>query len=140
MFDATPSFPFFALMPFFKHFAISILILSTVGSTLTVPLVYLDFKMRRDFIAEVLCINRDKPITTCGGVCYLELNLERSQPNSEAIPPSFTSLMSFYFQEIEATKLTLPVILQDQSLFIQTTEGTPNKISIAVFQPPPVLV
>ncbi|MDW3194364.1 MAG: hypothetical protein R8G66_18455 [Cytophagales bacterium] len=128
------------MMPFFKHFAISLLILSTIGSTLTVPLVYLDFEMRRDFIAEVLCINRDKPITTCGGVCYLELNLERSQPNSDAIPSSFTSLMSFYFQEIESTKLSLPVSLMCQNLFLRTTEGTPNKISIAVFQPPPVLV
>lgn len=127
-------------MPFFKHFTISILILSTIGSTLTVPLVYLDFEMRRDFIAEVLCINRDKPITACGGVCYLELNLERSQANSEAMPTSSNILMSFYFQEIEATEFNLPVTLQQQNLYIRTTEGTPNKISTAVFQPPPVLV
>lgn len=123
-------------MPFFKHLAVSILILSTIGSTLTVPLVYLDFEMRRDYIAKVLCINRDKPITVCGGTCYLELNLEKSQRNSEAIPASFTSVMSFYFQEIEVTDFKKPVALKDQDLFIQTSEGTPNKISLAVFHPP----
>lgn len=126
-------------MPFFKHFVISILVLSTIGSTLTVPLVYLDFEMRREYIAEVLCINRDEPITVCGGTCYLELNLERSQPNSEALPSSYSNLISFYFQEIVATKLDKPVALQDQNQLIRTTEGTPNKISIAVFQPPPIL-
>ncbi len=140
MFDPIEAFPFFALMPFFKHFAISILVLSTIGSTLTVPLVYLDFEMRREYIAEVLCINRDKPITICGGTCYLELNLERAQPNSEAVPTAFTSLISFYFQEIEVTELNQPVAFWDQNLFIQTSEGKPNNISIAVFQPPPVLV
>lgn len=34
------------------------------------------FQLNRDYIAEVLCINRDKPITLCNGQCFLEKNLD----------------------------------------------------------------
>lgn len=30
------------------------------------------FELNRDYIAEMLCINREKPITTCYGKCFLE--------------------------------------------------------------------
>lgn len=127
-------------MPFFKHLGVYVLILSTIGSTLTIPLVYLDFEMRREYIAEVLCINRDKPITVCGGTCYLKLNLEKSQPNSEATPASFANPISFFFQHVAKTDLNKSVALLEIDLFIRTTEGVPNKVSISIFQPPQGLV
>ena len=127
-------------MPFFKHIAISILILSTIGSTLTVPLVYLDFEMRREYIAEVLCINRDKPIAVCGGTCYLNLNLEKSTPNPQTPPSNYTNLLGFYFQEIEAREFCNPFAIVDPYLFVHTTEGKPTPFTNAVFEPPRVRV
>ncbi len=35
------------------------------------PLVYLDFEVRRDYIVNYLCVNRDKPALNCNGKCYL---------------------------------------------------------------------
>jgi hypothetical protein len=33
------------------------------------------FQANRDYIAEVLCINKEKPITLCHGQCFLDRNL-----------------------------------------------------------------
>jgi hypothetical protein len=35
------------------------------------PLLYLDFEIRRDYIVANLCENRDRPIMNCNGKCYL---------------------------------------------------------------------
>ena len=59
------------------------LILNIVGSTLMVPLIYLDFNLRREYIAEVLCINKEEPITVCGGNCYLTGQLKKAGEQQE---------------------------------------------------------
>jgi hypothetical protein len=33
------------------------------------------FEANRDYIAEVLCVNKEKPITMCNGQCFLDRNL-----------------------------------------------------------------
>jgi hypothetical protein len=34
------------------------------------------FHLNNDYIAEVLCINKEKPITMCHGKCFLNKNLD----------------------------------------------------------------
>jgi hypothetical protein len=36
-----------------------------------IPLLYLDFEMRRDYIVANLCENRDRPQMNCNGKCFL---------------------------------------------------------------------
>lgn len=36
-----------------------------------IPLLYLDFEIRRDYIVKNLCINRNRPQMHCNGKCYL---------------------------------------------------------------------
>ncbi len=45
--------------------------------------IYVDFKIHQDFIAEVLCINRDKPETMCSGTCYLNKKLKDAEEKEE---------------------------------------------------------
>ena len=66
-----------------KHTAVILLVIANLGTTLTTPLVYLDYEIRKDYISRVLCIERDNPIPVCNGKCYLYLQLEESQPSSE---------------------------------------------------------
>lgn len=76
------------------------LILNTIGSALLVPLIYLDFNLRRDYIAEVLCIEREQPITVCGGKCYLDFKLEEAGGlEQEAPAPNRQLEISFFRQE-----------------------------------------
>ena len=39
--------------------------------------VLLDFKLRQDFIAKVLCVNKEKPKRQCHGKCYLKKQLKQ---------------------------------------------------------------
>ena len=34
------------------------------------------FQLNRDYIAEVFCVNKEKPITMCHGQCFLNKSLE----------------------------------------------------------------
>ena len=39
---------------------------------------YLEFAINQDFIASVLCINREKPEVECGGKCHLTKQLQKA--------------------------------------------------------------
>lgn len=49
-----------------------------------IPLVYLDFEIRRDYIVANLCENRDKPILLCNGKCFLTKKLDQAQKQEES--------------------------------------------------------
>ncbi|MCV9385779.1 hypothetical protein [Reichenbachiella ulvae] len=86
-----------------KDILIFILALNTLASTLAVPLIYMDFGMRRDYIAEVLCINRDKPMLNCDGKCYLAKKLKAAQEQQDKENESINikSAPSFFAQLLE---------------------------------------
>lgn len=44
---------------------------------------FLDYYFNYDYITEVLCINRNQPISTCNGKCYLAKKLKQSQETSK---------------------------------------------------------
>ncbi len=71
-------------MQLIKSTVVMLIICSVVGSALTVPLIYLDYEVRKEYISEVLCVNRDKPITMCEGRCYLSDQLAQAQNQEES--------------------------------------------------------
>ncbi len=97
-----------------KRIVAIILTLNTFGSTLLVPLIYLDFNLRRDYIAEVLCIKREEPIEVCGGQCYLDFKLgEAGDLEQESTSPNRQLAISFYREQ------TCTVILNDLAFTYQ---------------------
>jgi hypothetical protein len=52
--------------------------------------ILVDFNLNRDYIAATLCINKEQPITVCGGTCYLSEELEQTEsPSEKQLPSSF---------------------------------------------------
>jgi len=53
----------------------------------------LEYLINYDYIVNELCENRDKPILTCNGKCYLgdqvEKQLDRGPDQQKPIPPKF---------------------------------------------------
>lgn len=47
------------------------------------PLLYLDFEIRRDYIVANLCENRDRPILLCNGKCYLTKRVKDAREKEE---------------------------------------------------------
>ncbi|MBT8180626.1 MAG: hypothetical protein KJO53_03455 [Eudoraea sp.] len=50
--------------------------------------ILIDFKINQDFIAKVLCINKDEPVTTCNGKCYLSKQLKKAEEQEKKQAPS----------------------------------------------------
>lgn len=42
------------------------------------------FQLNRDYIAKVLCINKEEPITMCNGQCFLDKNLDTGEEGASA--------------------------------------------------------
>ena len=57
-----------------NYIALLLLMLISI-KTILVPVVYLDFELRKDFIIKNLCENRFKPQLKCNGQCYLAKKL-----------------------------------------------------------------
>ncbi|MDI9880831.1 hypothetical protein [Flectobacillus longus] len=47
-------------------------------------LVYLDYNLRKDYIAKNLCQNRNRPSMHCNGKCYLSKQLAKAAEQKEA--------------------------------------------------------
>ncbi len=50
--------------------------------------ILIDFGINQDFIAEMLCVNKDKPNTTCNGKCYLSEQLKKVEEQKEKQAPN----------------------------------------------------
>lgn len=43
----------------------------------------LEYYANYEYISEVLCINKDKPMSTCNGKCYLNQQLKKAQESEK---------------------------------------------------------
>ena len=48
-----------------------------------IPVIYLDYEIRRDYIISNLCENRAQPILLCNGKCWLEKELAAAKKQDE---------------------------------------------------------
>ncbi len=47
------------------------------------PLIYLDFELRRDYIVKNFCINKNRPQLNCDGKCYLAKRIAAAQEKEQ---------------------------------------------------------
>lgn len=84
-----------------KHIILSLLLVVLLGS-MRFPIVYMEFALNKDYITNVLCINREKPITVCGGSCYLKKRLEKEQSKKATTERSGKRVaLALYFESIK---------------------------------------
>lgn len=67
-----------------KTFGTLLLLLMICIYVLRVPFVYLDYQLRKEYIAQYLCVNKSRPITICGGSCYLARQLQKAQDHKQS--------------------------------------------------------
>ncbi len=123
-----------------NYLALLLLTLISV-KTILVPVVYLDFELRKDYIIQNLCENRFKPQLNCNGACYLAKKLhkiaednatketkEQSQSMKKIMEEVFetTPLFSCDWKMIESTPKSI------YSFQLAHTQSIPS----SVFRPP----
>jgi len=70
-----------------KIFSI-VLIFSLILPSLNKIGILIDFKINQDFITKVLCINKEKPKSTCNGKCYLTKQLKKAEKQDQKQAPN----------------------------------------------------
>ncbi len=100
-----------------------------------IPLI--EYYSNKEYIASVLCENRDKPSLACNGKCYLEKQLKKAnkqdahdhsvpQIDLSKYPVSLVNFISFTFKEVEEF---------NETHFSNLSEN-PQRYSSSLFRPP----
>lgn len=118
---------------------VSILLIAAFSaSTVTRVFTIVDFKINQDYIAKVLCINKDKPTSTCNGKCHLSKQLKK-QANEEdkQLPQNSKEKVETLFSESISINITPNFILNAKraSSFEYDGFNTSNYLT-DVFHPP----
>jgi hypothetical protein len=80
--------------------------------------VLIDFALRHDYIAKVLCINQDKPELQCDGKCYLAQQFKKAEENEKKTLHNYIVSSS----EISAFILTsFTILLEPLDKFVDKT-------------------
>lgn len=102
---------------------------------LAVPLTYLDFKLRQDYYASV-CQNQDRPITVCGGRCYLKKQLAPIEDEATTVPVIKKIVVSEYIFLAQYAMLPLRQLsTANTGVYLSTVSSLHPT---GVFQPPRV--
>jgi hypothetical protein len=67
--------------------SIFLLVIFLLQSLIKVSIL-MDYQINQEFIATILCINKDQPKNTCKGQCYLSQQLEKAEDNENKELPS----------------------------------------------------
>ncbi|WP_316841899.1 hypothetical protein [Pedobacter gandavensis] len=63
----------------FKRFTAVILLITLLLAQFSKVFVYAGFELNQQYIASVLCENKDKPEMNCNGKCYLMKKLQQAE-------------------------------------------------------------
>ena len=120
-----------------RYIIVPLMIFSIVGSTLMVPLVLLDFEIRRDYIAKVLCINRNKATNNCIGSCYLSQQLKKTaEHHSDEMSINTEINFSFFHQRIESFLLIAQSPTDDLAATAYSSHFIQGTLIFDIFHPP----
>jgi hypothetical protein len=105
-----------------------------------IPLLYLDFEIRREYIIKNLCVNRDRPIMRCDGKCFLVKKLaaldeqEKRQAESDYMTKLLDHVMNtqtlVFTPDISSFEL-------GHTLSFNYTSPPPSRVAVDdIFHPP----
>lgn len=117
------------------HLLLNLYLLALIQPALPV----LDYLINYDYIVSELCENRDKPILTCNGKCYLGDQITKQldlQPDPEQPLPPKMDLEKFITLKGEA----IPVLLAHPDWLVKSPFHQrvmkENRISNSLLRPP----
>jgi hypothetical protein len=106
-----------------------------------IPLLYLDFEIRRDYIVANLCENRSRPQLNCNGKCYLAKRIAetRKQEERQAEQDYMANLIYQVMNVRENNYFSAPSPAFNMPLtpyFDYKSPFTPSSVVDDIFHPP----
>jgi hypothetical protein len=99
---------------------------------------YLDYFVNYEYISEILCINKEKPISNCNGKCYLSQQLKEAQQTEKQdkkIPTVEQERIPMIVYNSELTKFLITV--SKAKKYFQFYQFPIKDLSISPPTPPP---
>lgn len=99
------------------------------------------YRINREYIAENLCVNRDKPMLNCNGQCYLAQKLKAAEEkeqksNSERLEKMPEVVLIFQaIQPLFTARFTQTIVVENHFI---VAEFFPNSAAKGFFHPPQV--
>jgi hypothetical protein len=95
------------------------------------------FQLNRDYISEVFCINKEKPMTMCYGQCFLDKNLKLVDKTEKSTAPAASKeKIEISVFEVMPTLSLSNVQLNDSTTFASCPVLPVKNIATGVFHPP----
>ena len=94
----------------------------------------IEFELNKGYIQDVLCINKDKPITVCGGSCYLSNRMEQEAANAKASPQ--VNMQDYPVAIIDLVAITLQPGYKRLVQWQPFTVKAPASFHTDIFHPP----
>ena len=117
------------------HLFLNLYLLALIQPALPV----LDYLLNYKYIVAELCENRDKPISTCNGKCYLEKQVKKqlniSHSNEAPMPPKvdFEKIISLKYKKF--TYQLFDEVLSERNIFFYNSL-IEKDFSSSIFRPP----
>jgi hypothetical protein len=121
---------------------IALLLLTLISvKTILVPVVYLDFELRKDFIIKNLCENRFKPQLNCNGQCYLAKKLykiaeDNATKETQKQGQSMKKIMEEVFETTPLFSCDLMIKLLTEKSIYSYQLAHYQSFAFSIFHPP----
>lgn len=121
-----------------KQLITTMMIVALLGQTFSRLWIVADFYANRDYIARVLCVNKDRPMLHCGGLCQLKKRLDKDEKQDKDVPGrksgsqnEVVSSQSFF------CVAPLVSFSDERSVRLPLSIGVVIDRSLSIFHPPP---
>ena len=101
-----------------------------------VPLAYMDYELRRDYISEVLCINKEDRTLSCEGKCFLMKRLKQTKESIPSESPAPERFQLTFFNPIDSETENTIECVEINPFYDATTVNHTNAYIGDIFHPP----
>lgn len=104
--------------------------------------IFVSFKANQDFIAKVLCINKDKPEMKCNGKCHLAKELNKTENKDENLPITISNKteITLFIENQETFELKKQLGFLTKERFSDIKKDYHSSFIDGVFHPPRVVL
>ena len=104
--------------------------------------IFVSFKANQDFIAKVLCVNKDKPEMKCNGKCHLAKELNKTENKDENLPITISNKteITLFIENQETFQIKPTFGFLTKECFIDEKKDYHSLFINGVFHPPRVVL
>ena len=100
--------------------------------------IFISFKVNQEYIAKVLCINKDKPKMGCNGKCHLAKELNETENKSDNSPITITNKIeiTLFIEKHKPLQFKTQVEYLEKRTFFDIKQRYTSSYIDGVFHPP----